>query len=81
MHETARHIEATERSWALGAARIVKRTITWSTTAKADPQKPSEFKPLLPAIAGHEFRQHPHLGCGCAFIFGALPVAIATGAR
>ena len=57
MHETDGHIEATESSGAFGAPRIPTRPITWSTTAKAKPHKPSEFESVLLAIAGHDLRQ------------------------
>ncbi|WGD50320.1 HAMP domain-containing sensor histidine kinase [Bradyrhizobium sp. CB1650] len=54
------------------AARITKRPITWSMTAKADPQTPLEFESVLLAIAGHDLRQplqviqgaHDFLGLG-----------------
>jgi two-component system, OmpR family, phosphate regulon sensor histidine kinase PhoR len=57
MHETEELIEATASSGAFGAQRIPERPITWSMTAKANPHGPSEFEPLLPAIAGRDLRQ------------------------
>ena len=57
MRETEGLVKATETSGSLGAARIAKQPITWSMTAKADPQKVSEFEFVLLAIAGHDLRQ------------------------
>jgi two-component system phosphate regulon sensor histidine kinase PhoR len=38
-------------------ARMARRPITWTMTAQAPPQTPSEFESVLLAIAGHDLRQ------------------------
>jgi two-component system, OmpR family, phosphate regulon sensor histidine kinase PhoR len=72
MRETEGLAKETEARGKFGAARIAKRPITWSMTAEAAPQKPSEFESVLLAIAGHDLRQplqviqsaHDFLGLG-----------------
>jgi signal transduction histidine kinase len=57
MRETEGLVKATESSGTFGAARLAKRPITWSITAKAAPQRPLDFESVLLAIAGHDLRQ------------------------
>jgi two-component system, OmpR family, phosphate regulon sensor histidine kinase PhoR len=57
MRETEGLVKATESSGTFGTARLAKRSITWSMTAKAAPQRPSDFESVLLAIAGHDLRQ------------------------
>jgi two-component system, OmpR family, phosphate regulon sensor histidine kinase PhoR len=72
MGETEGLVKVKETRGTFGTARIAKRPITWSMTAKAAPQKPSEFESVLLAIAGHDLRQplqviqgaHDFLGLG-----------------
>jgi two-component system phosphate regulon sensor histidine kinase PhoR len=72
MQEMEGLVKATEPCGTFGTARIARRPITWSMTAKAAPQKPSDFESVLLAIAGHDLRQplqviqsaHEFLGLG-----------------
>src|SRR5260370_42156182 len=57
MRETEGLVKETESSGTFGTARLAKRPITWSMTAKAAPQRPSDFESVLIAIAGHDLRQ------------------------
>ncbi len=57
MRETEGRVKATESSGTVGTARLAKRPITWSMTAKAAPKRPSDFESVLLAIAGHDLRQ------------------------
>lgn len=57
MGETEGLVKTTEPRETFGASRIAKRPITWSMTAEATPQRPSEFESVLLAIAGHDLRQ------------------------
>ena len=70
MRETEGLVKATESSGTFGTARLAKRPISWSMTARAAPQRPSDFESVLLAIAGHDLRQplqviqHELLGLG-----------------
>jgi two-component system, OmpR family, phosphate regulon sensor histidine kinase PhoR len=57
MRETEGLVKATEIRGTFATEQVAKRPITWSMTAKADPQRPSEFESVLLAIAGHDLRQ------------------------
>jgi two-component system, OmpR family, phosphate regulon sensor histidine kinase PhoR len=72
MRETEALVKVTETRGTFGTEQVAKRPITWSMTAEAAPQKPSEFESVLLAIAGHDLRQplqviqgaHDFLGLG-----------------
>jgi two-component system phosphate regulon sensor histidine kinase PhoR len=57
MRETERHIEEMQSDNACGVPRTPKQLTTWVMTAKANPQKASDFESVLLAIAGHDLRQ------------------------
>jgi two-component system phosphate regulon sensor histidine kinase PhoR len=57
MRETEGLVKIAEPREIFGTALTTKRPITWSMTAKAAPQGPSEFESVLLAIAGHDLRQ------------------------
>jgi two-component system, OmpR family, phosphate regulon sensor histidine kinase PhoR len=57
MRETEGHIEEMQSGNTCRVPRTPKRLITWGMTAKANPQKASDFESVLLAIAGHDLRQ------------------------
>src|SRR5260370_30218796 len=57
MRETEGLVKATESSGTVGTARLAKRPITWSMTAKAAPKRPSDFESVLLSTAGQDVRQ------------------------
>jgi two-component system phosphate regulon sensor histidine kinase PhoR len=57
MRETEGLVKIAEPREIFGTAPTAKRPITWSMTAEAAPQGPSEFESVLLAIAGHDLRQ------------------------
>src|ERR1700733_2165622 len=57
MRETKRHIEEMQSGNTCRVPRTPKQLTTWGLTAKANPQKTSDFESVLLAIAGHDLRQ------------------------
>jgi len=57
MRETEGLVKATESSGPFGTPRLAKRPITWSMTARAAPQRSSDFESVLLEIAGYDLRQ------------------------
>lgn len=57
MHETEGHTEEMQSSKACRLPRTPKQRCTSSATAKANPQKASDFESVLLAIAAHDLRQ------------------------
>jgi two-component system phosphate regulon sensor histidine kinase PhoR len=57
MRETEAPVETAGTSRTVDTAGIERQLMTWSMTAEVDAQKPSEFVPVLLAIAGHDLRQ------------------------
>lgn len=50
-------VKTTEPCGTFGTARRAKRPTTWRMTAKAAPEKSSDFESVLLAMAGHDLRQ------------------------
>jgi signal transduction histidine kinase len=57
MRETKGHIEEMQSGNTCRVPWTPKQLTTWGMTAKADPQKASDFESVLLAIAGHDLRQ------------------------
>jgi two-component system phosphate regulon sensor histidine kinase PhoR len=57
MRETKGHIEEMQSGNTCRVPRMSKQLTTWGMTAKASPQKASDFESVLLAIAGHDLRQ------------------------